>query len=182
MAIQQREDRPKLTTDHSDDSMGDSLEKEETIGNVGLGQHDRTRGDDVEKDDDVESPNDIQDHEPWTRQGLLELPKHGGRSLRCAGRNANSNALTRYRCRGETAGVGRGGLIKKDGKERKQLASSKLLCTRTKETRDKVRLARGEGKEQEIKMARKREEYLFIYLQAASTRLNPTKATIGKQL
>lgn len=65
-----------LTADQSHHGMGHSLEEEEAVQHVDLGQQDCTSSYKVHKGDNVENANDVQDHVPWTSQGLTQASHH----------------------------------------------------------------------------------------------------------
>lgn len=72
-----RHRRLLLTADKRNHGVGDSLKEEETIQHVDFDQHHGAGGDHVEKDDDIDDADGIQNHVPWTSQGLSELHHHG---------------------------------------------------------------------------------------------------------
>lgn len=65
-----------LTADEGHHCVGNSLEEEEPVVHVDLDQHGHTGCNDVEEDDDVERADSVENHIPWTGQGLLELRHH----------------------------------------------------------------------------------------------------------
>lgn len=79
-----------LTANQSHHRMGYSLEEKEAVQHIDFDQHDRTSSDEVEKGDNIENANCIQDHVPWTSQGLTQTSHHdvkrkkkGYRGYRC---------------------------------------------------------------------------------------------------
>lgn len=64
------------TADKCNHGMSDSLEKEESVLHVDFDQHHNAGRDHVEKDDNIKGADDVENHIPWTSQGLLEIPHH----------------------------------------------------------------------------------------------------------
>jgi hypothetical protein len=52
--------------------MGNGLEEEKAAQKRDLHDHHNAGSDDVQEDDDIEYPYGVQDHKPWTSQGLFQ--------------------------------------------------------------------------------------------------------------
>lgn len=69
------------TANQSHHGMGHSLEEKEAVQHIDFDQHDCTSSDEVKKGDDIENANGIQNHVPWTSQGLTQTSHHDGRVI-----------------------------------------------------------------------------------------------------
>lgn len=74
-----------LTADTSDNDMHGGIEKEEVGENSGLYQHDSAGCNYREKANDIHASNDVQNHIPWSGQGLLKDTHPGSLPVEQAG-------------------------------------------------------------------------------------------------
>ena len=56
--------------------MSHSLKEEEAVQHIDLDQHDDARCNKIEKGHDIKNADDVEDHVPWTSQGLAQTGNH----------------------------------------------------------------------------------------------------------